>query len=61
MQRELKPCPKCGSDELSYGWSSPGFDGSMRTGNVECHNCDHLVIAPSEADAVKRWNRRADA
>lgn len=59
---ELKPCPFCGSDELSHGWSAPGYDGSMSTGNVECHSCNALVYANGgESDAIAAWNARAEA
>lgn len=59
MVEELKPCPFCGSDELSHGWSAPGYDGSMSTGNVECHNCNALIYtAGGEAEAIAAWNRR---
>lgn len=60
MSDELKPCPFCGSDELSHGWSAPGYDGSMSTGNVECHNCNALIYtAGGEAEAIAAWNKRA--
>lgn len=59
---ELKPCPFCGSDELSHGWSAPGFDGSNCTGNVECHNCNALIYTHGgEAEAITAWNTRADS
>lgn len=58
--QELKPCPFCGSDELSHGWSAPGCDGSMSTGNVECHNCNALIYSQQgECDAIAAWNTRA--
>lgn len=57
---KLKPCPFCGSDELSYGWSAPGYDGSPSTGNVECHNCNALIYTQhGERDAIAAWNTRA--
>ena len=58
-QAELLPCPFCGGDELAHGWSSPGMDGSMHTGSVECHSCNAMVYAGTEAEAIAAWNRRA--
>lgn len=60
LVRELLPCPFCGSDELSHGWSSPGYDGSPSTGNVECHNCNALIYsAGGESSAITAWNTRS--
>lgn len=58
MAEELKACPFCGSDELSHGWSAPGIDGSMSTGTVECHSCNALIYADTEAEAITAWNTR---
>lgn len=55
----LLPCPFCGGDELSHGWSSPGYDGSMHSGSAECHSCGALIIAETEAEAITAWNTRA--
>lgn len=55
---ELKPCPFCGSDELSHGWQAPGVDGSMNTGTVECHNCNAFIYAEGEDEAIAAWNSR---
>lgn len=54
----LLPCPFCGSDETSHGWSSPGVDGSMNTGEVQCHSCDAIVWKATEAEAIAAWNTR---
>jgi Lar family restriction alleviation protein len=51
---ELKPCPFCGSDELSHGHTFPPHQGE-----VQCHNCDALIFAGNEAAAIAKWNRRA--
>jgi len=59
--RELLPCPFCGGDEISHGWSSPGYDGSMHTGNVECHACNAFILADTEAEAIAAWNTRTAA
>jgi len=55
----LLPCPFCGGDELSHGWSSPGMDGSAHSGSVECHACDVLIVGANESEAIAAWNRRA--
>jgi Lar family restriction alleviation protein len=57
MDDELKPCPFCGSDEISHGHVDYGAQGY---GNVECHTCDALVTADTEAEAIAVWNTRAD-
>lgn len=56
---ELLPCPFCGSDELSHGWSAPGVDGSATTGEVQCHNCNAVIWTDTESDAITAWNTRA--
>lgn len=58
-ERELLPCPFCGGDELSHGWSAPGVDGSATTGEVQCHTCDALLWKETEAEAITAWNTRA--
>jgi hypothetical protein len=59
LEKDLKPCPFCGGDELSHGWSSPGIDGSSSTGSVECHACNALVYAETEVQAIAVWNGHA--
>lgn len=45
-------CPKCGSDEVSYGYSAPPFQG-----NVQCHadGCEVVAVADTEAKAQALW------
>ena len=58
---EPKPCPFCGSEEISHGWSAPGFDGSMQTSLVECHNCNAMIYTPGGEDAaIAAWNTRTN-
>jgi hypothetical protein len=53
MKSEPKNCPRCGSDEISFGYSFPPMQGS-----VECHadDCEIVTVAGSEVDAIDRWN-----
>jgi len=50
---ECAICLRCGSDEISYGYSCPPMRGV-----VECYadGCLALVTARSEAEAVAMWN-----
>lgn len=50
---ELKPCPFCGSEDVSCSWLE---DVSC----VECWDCSAKVETYyGIEDAVKKWNRRA--
>ena len=53
----LKPCPFCGGDELSHGYTMAG--GQM-IGNAECHTCGVYIVAEDEVSAIENWNTRAD-
>lgn len=46
-------CPRCGSDEVSHGWSAPPMQG-----HVECHadECGALAVAGDEDAALALWN-----
>ena len=48
-----KNCPRCGSDELSHGWSAPPMSGS-----VQCHadGCECHTVAETEQEAIRLWN-----
>ena len=50
---EPNNCPRCGSDEISHGYSFP-----PRRGNVECHadGCGVLTVADDEDKAIELWN-----
>lgn len=52
MQEPIN-CPRCGSDEISHGYSWPPMRGT-----VECHadGCETLVVASSEDEAIELWN-----
>lgn len=51
---ELNPCPRCGSDEISHGYSYPPM-----TGIVQCHadGCEIVTTSSSEMEAIHRWNK----
>jgi len=46
------PCPECGGDEISYGYSFPPYQGV-----VQCHadGCEIVAVAASERDALEKW------
>lgn len=48
-----KNCPRCGSDEIGYGFSFPPFQGE-----VCCYadGCEVITRADTEADAIHLWN-----
>ncbi len=50
---ELKPCPFCGSKEVE-------MQGNSHHSWVVCDNCStEGPVAPSQDEAVERWNERA--
>ncbi len=48
-----KNCPRCGSDEISYGRSHPPMQG-----HVECHadGCEALTVDRDTDTALRLWN-----
>ena len=50
---KAKNCPRCGSDEISYGYSAPPMQG-----HVQCHadECEAFTTADTETDAIRLWN-----
>lgn len=54
---DLKPCPFCGSDEITVGsFASAEFERHY----VKCEECDCAAQGHDcEADAIAAWNRRA--
>lgn len=53
IDTDVRNCPKCGSDEISFGFSAPPM-----TGVVECHadGCEVLAVAATEDAAIALWN-----
>lgn len=49
---KLKPCPQCGSDDITQT--------TNRWGNhvVLCTRCGHIKKGFTEAEAVAEWNDR---
>jgi len=50
----LKPCPRCGSDNLKKGWGGP----SGRAAMVWCRDCK--FTGPGDAGmipAIEKWNK----
>ena len=55
---ELKPCPFCGSEKITYFLSFTGIY------MVKCRDCEALVSFPGKVekdDCIKAWNRRGDS
>lgn len=51
----LKPCPFCGSDDLTIDHLVDDHDWF-----ISCNGCEIQQIANyTEAEAIERWNRRA--
>ena len=52
--RELKPCPFCGSEARRY-------NGNHDMHGVVCKKCNAKVYGyANQASATKAWNRRAE-
>jgi Lar family restriction alleviation protein len=58
MKTELKPCPFCGSSDLSFT-PQPEVKHTMVRG-VLCRSCGGQQTTPTnnDEDAIKAWNRR---
>ena len=61
MNEELKPCPFCGSVEISSGSAWPGFNEEC-SGIVQCHGkrCWAYMLGTGEAEAIAAWNTREE-
>lgn len=59
---ELKPCPFCGSKNISIRLKDPfdGYQGNLTVHRVLCGNCGAQNERKGVLDAVEAWNRRAD-
>ena len=55
---ELKPCPFCGSKDVSNSWYyDEAYEGKIF--HVRCHKCAALgPIEATEQQAIDAWNRR---
>lgn len=53
MKERPKNCPRCGSIELSWGYSTP-----PSVGTVTCHaeGCHANITAETEEEAISLWN-----
>lgn len=63
MTEEIKSCPFCGNHGLDNSNGGPFPTGReantywvARCGNPSCHA---EVLGDDEADAIRKWNRRA--
>jgi len=67
MSREIKPCPFCGSTDISFVIENPSHG---KWGHIECQcgvttgevrtDFDTSADAPWHADALAEWNTRKD-
>jgi len=48
-----KNCPRCGSDEISYGYSCPPMQG-----HAQCHadGCEAFIADSEMGTAIRLWN-----
>ncbi len=63
MSEKLKPCPRCGSEDLAY--CPPECEGHQAAWSTEhsvyCHGCDTWLgsaTVNSEDEMIAAWNRR---
>lgn len=58
--KNIKPCPFCGSLAFSYtiNYPLPDLHGCA-SGYVECTGCTAIVAEETEEQAIEAWNRRA--
>lgn len=71
MMKNMKPCPKCGQDELGVRWSKDDDAGLLHSYGVVCRWCSYfmegstvrVLTAASKASAWRRtkakWNKLA--
>jgi len=52
--KKLKPCPFCGEERRVKVY----FDEIQQWWFAVCDRCQVLIMATSEAAAIRRWNRR---
>jgi uncharacterized protein (DUF2336 family) len=57
---ELKPCPKCGEPDPSIAdlYIQDDFSRKHLGRSIKCWRCDEDEHAPTEEEAVKKWNKR---
>lgn len=49
---KIKPCPKCGNDDLPMYCYGEGFG----TWHVECNDCHYLGPGDNKLNAIRRHN-----
>lgn len=60
MPIEIKPCPFCGSNRVSFHEDEPQLMEDTTTGFIWCHGCNFSSDSfYSEKIAAAAWNRRA--
>ena len=58
--KELKPCPFCGSKNVSCMEEAIGYSLNIFQ-FVVCKSCGaRTILSRSEQIVIERWNRRAD-
>jgi Lar family restriction alleviation protein len=56
---KLKGCPFCGGEARVFDWKTT-FQTTLQIGNVICPNCYVSIEGDDAADAIAKWNRRAN-
>lgn len=60
-ETELKPCPFCGGNPMSYSYDPfDGYQGNLTKYAVRCLRCTAKISAATKEKAHEMWNRRAD-
>lgn len=63
VNRQLKPCPFCGSDKVMVRDNSGYFDAKEKAYNIVCRECKAFYgnsrAYGSREGTIRLWNRRA--
>ena len=62
MDDNVKPCPFCGSSNISGKIYDPfdGYQGHFIIHQIRCGNCGAQVERKDILEAVEAWNRRCE-
>ena len=57
MNNKLKPCPLCGAEAHMWSWN---YGTAIQCSKFNSNNHVIQVSAESSAEAIERWNARAE-
>lgn len=57
MSNKLKPCPFCGAEAHMWSWN---YGTAIQCSKFNSHNHVIQVSAETSAEAIERWNTRAE-